>query len=381
MEMPFPEPIRCKAAVCRSAGEPLLIEEVVVAPPRAHEVRVKIICSSLCFSDVSRWRLREFPAVFPTILGHEAIGVVESVGEEVEEVAAGDTVMPVFLADCRDCVDCRSERSNMCSRLPFRPLTGMPRDGTTRFTDAAGAPVYHYLTVSSFSQYTVVDVTNVVKVSAELPPEKICVLSCGFSTGFGAAWKVANVDPGSTVAVFGLGTIGLAVVEGARLQGAGRIIGVDSNPDKFEVGKRLGLTDFINPNDIGHRSINEVIKEMTDGGADYCFECIGLASVMLEAYRSSRSGWGKTVILGVEKNMSPITIDSKEILCGKTIIGSAFGGLKSKTHIPILIDKYLNKELHLDEFVTHEVGLDEINKAFELLIEGKCIRCVIWMDK
>lgn len=352
-----------------------------MAPPRAHEVRVKIICSSLCYSDVSFWRHREFPAVFPRIFGHEAIGLVESVGEEVEEVAAGDTVMPVFLPDCRDCVDCRSERSNMCSRLPLRMLTGMPRDGTTRFTDAAGEPVHHFLTVSSFSQYTVLDVANVVKVSSELPPEKICVLSCGFSTGFGAAWKVANVDPGSTVAVFGLGTLGLAAVEGARLQGAGRIIGVDLNPNKFDVGKRLGLTDFVNPNDIGDRSINEVIKEMTNGGADYCFECIGLASMMLEAYQSSRVGWGKTIILGVEKNMSPITIDSTEILYGKTIIGSVFGGLKSKTHIPILINKYLNKELHLDEFVTHEVGLDEINKAFELLIEGKCIRCVIWMDK
>lgn len=351
--MPFPEPIRCKAAVCRAGGEPLRIEEVVVAPPRAHEVRVKIICSSLCYSDVSFWRHREFPAVFPRIFGHEAIGLVESVGEEVEEVAAGDTVMPVFLPDCRDCVDCRSERSNMCSRLPLRMLTGMPRDGTTRFTDAAGEPVHHFLTVSSFSQYTVLDVANVVKVSSELPPEKICVLSCGFSTGFGAAWKVANVDPGSTVAVFGLGTLGLAAVEGARLQGAGRIIGVDLNPNKFDVGKRLGLTDFVNPNDIGDRSINEVIKEMTNGGADYCFECIGLASMMLEAYQSSRVGWGKTIILGVEKNMSPITIDSTEILYGKTIIGSVFGGLKSKTHIPILINKYLNKVYNIFKYQTN----------------------------
>ncbi|CAL9773325.1 unnamed protein product [Musa acuminata subsp. burmannicoides] len=377
-----PKPIRCRAAVCRAGGEPLQIEDVVVAPPRAYEVRIKIICTSLCHSDVTIWSIKN-PAGFPRIFGHEAVGVVESVGEHVEEVSVGDMVLSCFLAHCGDCVDCRSVRSNVCSGVPLGLGEGvMPRDGTSRFTDASGAPVQHFLNVSSFSEYTVVDVTHVVKVAAAMPPEKACLLSCGVSTGVGAAWKVAAVEPKSTVAVFGLGSVGLAVAEGARLQGAGRIIGVDLNPDKFEIGKTFGVTDFVNPMDIGDRSISEVvIKEMTGGGADYCFECIGLASLMSDAFQSCRPGWGKTIILGVEMHFSPVSINSSEILQGKTIMGSLFGGIKAKTDIPILMNRYLNKELHLDEFITHEVGFHDINKAFELLMAGKSLRCIIWMDR
>ncbi|URE18196.1 leucine rich repeat domain containing protein [Musa troglodytarum] len=376
-----PKPIRCRAAVCRAGGEPLRIEEVVVAPPKAYEVRIKIICTSLCHSDVTIWSIKD-PAGFPKIFGHEAVGVVESVGEHVEEVSVGDTVLPFCLAHCGDCADCRSVRSNVCTGVPLGLLDGvMPRDGTSRFTDASGAPVQHFLNVSSFSEYTVVDVTHVVKVAAAMPPEKACLFSCGVSTGVGAAWKAAAVEPKSTVAVFGLGSVGLAVAEGARLQGAGRIIGVDLNPDKFEIGKKFGITEFVNPKDIGERSVSEVIKEMTGGGADYCFECIGLASLMQDAFLSCRPGWGKTIILGLEMHLSPISINTVEILQGKSIIGSLLGGIKPKTDIPILMNRYLNKELHLDEFITHEVGFHDINKAFELLMAGKSLRCIIWMDR
>ncbi|KAM0949028.1 putative alcohol dehydrogenase [Dioscorea sansibarensis] len=374
--------IRCKAAVIRGAGEPLQIEEVEVAVPLFGEVRIKIICSSLCHTDIVFSRLKDFPGVYPRILGHEAFGVVESVGEGVdEEFKEGDTVVPVFLGHCRDCVDCHESQRNMCSRFEFGPKPGMPRDGTTRFTASDGSPIHHTMFVSSFVEYTVVDAAHLVKVDPRVPPQLACLLSCGVSTGIGAAWKVACVGPGSCVAIFGLGAVGLAVAEGARLRGAGKIIGVDLNPAKFEIGKKFGLTDFINSNEIGGRPVHEVIKELTGGsGADYCFECIGLASLMSEAFKSSRQGWGKTVILGVEMHGSPVSIDSRELLYGKAIIGSLFGGIKSKVDIPILAKKYLDKELNLEGFITHEVDFQDINEAFDLLVQGKSLRCTIWMD-
>ncbi|TVU37821.1 hypothetical protein EJB05_11161, partial [Eragrostis curvula] len=381
MEQNTPRPIRCKAAVSKAPGQSLEMEEVEVAPPRAHEVRIKVICTSLCHTDLTVWRMKDFPATYPSILGHEAVGVVESVGDHVSEVSVGDTVVPVFLAQCGDCGDCLSRRSNICSNLPPRMTTGMPRDGTTRFSLAAtGEPVHNFLSVSSFAEYTVVDVAHVVKVGKHVPPAMACLLSCGVSTGVGAAWKVAAVEAGSTVAVFGLGTVGLAVAQGAKMCGAKRIIGVDLNPDKFEIGKRLGVTDFVNPNDTAEKPVSEVIKEMTGGGADYCFECIGSAPAMAEAFRSSRTGWGKTVILGTDGKAEPVSISSTEIKRGRSVHGALLGGIKPKDDIPVLAQKYLDKELQLDEFVTHETGFDEINGAFELLEQGKCLRCIIWMD-
>lgn len=239
MEDKCPKPIRCKAAVCRAAGEPLAVEEVVVDPPKAHELRIKIVCTSLCHSDVTFWRMKDFPGVFPRIFGHEAFGVVESIGEQVEGFAAGDAVVPTFLAQCSECADCRSSRSNVCSKYRFAVRPGMPRDGTTRFRDGDGNPIHHLFGVSSFSEYTVVDVTQVVKVDPAVPPATACLLSCGATTGVGAAWKLAKVEPGSSVAIFGLGAVGLAVAEGARICGASKIIGVDLNPDKEELGKAV----------------------------------------------------------------------------------------------------------------------------------------------
>ncbi|XBI99851.1 hypothetical protein VPH35_019862 [Triticum aestivum] len=389
------KPIRCKAAVSKVAGQPLEMEEVEVAPPRAHEVGIRILCTSLCHTDVTFWRMKDFPGQHPIILGHEAAGVVESVGEHVHEVAVGDTVVPVFSAQCGDCPDCLSDRSNICSGLPAGP--GMPRDGTTRFSFAAtGEPIHNFIGVSSFTEYTVVDVSNVVRIGPGVPPEKACLLSCGVSTGVGAAWKVAAVEPGSSVAVFGLGVVGLAVTfdddtseshapannvaQGCRMRGAKQIIGVDLNPEKRDIGKRLGITDFINPNDTGEKAVSEVVKEMTGGGADYCFECIGSTSAMAEAFQSSRKGWGKTIVLGVSSGGAPMSIPPHDILWGRSVVGSLFGGLKPKTDIPILAQKYLDEELELDEFVTHEMGFHDINAAFELLTQGKCLRCILWMD-
>nr|DAD46644.1 TPA_asm: hypothetical protein HUJ06_016581 [Nelumbo nucifera] len=375
-------PIRCRAAIAREAGVPLTIEEVVVAPPKAHEVRIKIICTSLCQSDITYWKMKDPPAVFPRILGHEAIGVVESVGENVKEVKEGDVVIPTFIADCQECEHCKSPKSNKCAKLPFKVSPWMPRDGTTRFTDSKGEVIYHFINVSSFSEYTVVDIAHVTKVDPSVPPNKACLLSCGISTGVGAALKTAKVEAGSTVAIFGLGAIGLAVAEGARLCGASRIVGVDVNPNKFEIGKKFGVTDFINPKECGSRRISEVILDMTDGGADYCFECVGLASLVHEAFACCRMGWGKTIVLGVDKPGTQLSISSYEILHhGKCLMGSLFGDIKAKSDIPLLLNRYMDKELELDKFVTHEVHFEDINTAFDLLIHGKSIRSVIWMDK
>ncbi|KAF8679250.1 hypothetical protein HU200_046027 [Digitaria exilis] len=417
MENTTAKPIRCRAAVCKAPGQPLEMEEVEVAPPRAHEVRLKIVCTSLCHTDITFWRMKDFPAMYPCILGHEAVGVVESVGEHVEEVSVGDTVVPVFLPQCGGCADCLSARSNICSAVAHRHGF-MPRDGTTRFSLAStGEPVHTFLSVSSFAEFTVVDVANVVGLAAAalpLPPEMACLLSCGVSTGnvtpsLARCWSLRfrSIKPRPTVA------------QGSKMRGAKRIIGVDLNPDKFEIGKRLGITDFVNPNDTGEKTVRQVIKEMTGGGADHCFECIGSTSVMAEAFESSRAGWGKTIILGTDAGLAPVSISSSTIKWGRSVTGALLGGIKPKDDIPVLAQNYLDKvitdqthmlchgwkagsfrasgacimfvlfflmlpafrqELELDEFITHRMGFDDINSAFDLLDRGKCLRCIIWMD-
>ncbi|CAN4123057.1 unnamed protein product [Withania somnifera] len=340
------KPIRCRAAVSRKPGEPLVIEEVIVAPPKAHEVRLKIICTSLCYSDITFWKMKDFPGCVPRILGHEAFGVVESVGEDVEELKEGDSVVPIFLPECMDCVDCKSKTSNLCSKFPFQITPLMHRDDTSRFTTVEGEPLHHFLYISSFSEYTVVDVVNVTKIDPAIPPNMACLLSCGVSTGVGAAWKTAGVKHGSTVVIFGLGSIGLAVAEGARLCGAAKIIGVDINSDKFEIGKPFGLTDFVNSKSCGDKPVSQVIIEMTNGGADYCFECVGLGALVQEAFACCRKGWGKTVVLGVDKPGAQLNLNPYDFLMGgKTLTGSLFGGLKPKSDVPILIKRYLDKVL------------------------------------
>ncbi|XP_023644408.1 alcohol dehydrogenase-like 1 isoform X1 [Capsella rubella] len=377
------KPIRCKAAICRNAGEALVIEDIYVDPPQAYEVRIKILCTSLCHTDLSFWKLDFGPlSRFPRILGHEAVGVVESIGENVDGFKQGDVVLPVFQPYCEECKDCKSSKTNWCERYADDFVSNTRRYGmSSRFKDSSGEVIHHFFFVSSFSEYTVVDIVHLVKISPEIPVDKAALLSCGVSTGIGGAWKVANVEEGSTVAVFGLGAVGLAVAEGARLRGAAKIIGIDTNPDKFDLGKKFGLTDFVNPTLCGEKKISEVIKEMTGGGVDYSFECVGLASLLNEAFISTRTGSGKTIMLGLEKHAAPISLGSFDLLRGRNICGSFFGGFKSKLDIPILVDHYLKMELNLDDFITHELNFQEINKAFDLLKEGKSLRCIIWMDK
>ncbi|KAF8776136.1 hypothetical protein HU200_003823 [Digitaria exilis] len=381
MEDKSPKPIRCKAAVCRAAGEPLTIEEIVVDPPKAYEVRVKIVCTSLCHTDITVWQAKVAP-VFPRILGHEAYGVVESVGEHVEGLAVGEAVVPALLGQCDQCPSCVSEDNNLCTAVPVSLAPVMRRDGTTtRFRDAQGNPVHDLFAVSSFSEYTVVDVNQVVKLDPSVPPQIACLLSCGAGTGVGAAWKLAKVEPGSSVAIFGLGSVGLAVAQGAKMCGASKIIGVDLNPDKEKISKTFGVTDFLNPSQLGTRSINEVIGEMTCGGVDCSFECVGVPSLVTDAFRSTKMGNGKTIVLGLGNDTDELRVPALELLFGKRIIGSALGGIKPKTDIPILAAKCMSKELELEGLVTHELGLQEINTAFELLLQGKSLRCIIWMGK
>ncbi|KAL3716388.1 hypothetical protein ACJRO7_008053 [Eucalyptus globulus] len=371
-----PSIITCKAAVAWGAGQPLVIEEVEVSPPQPQEIRIKVVATSLCGSDVNAW---EFRNIFPRIFGHEAAGIVESVGEGVTEFKEGDHVLTLFMGECKRCRHCTSNKSNMCQALGWDRNGVMHSDQKTRFS-IRGLPIYHYLGVSSFSEYAVVHSGCAAKVSPTVPLEKICILSCGVATGLGAAWNVADVSEGSTVAIFGLGTVGLSVAQGAKLRGASQVIGVDINPGKGEKVKDFGVNVFLNPKDYDE-PIHEVIKRMTDGGADYCFECTGDTRVASTALQSCCDGWGMTVALGVPKANPEMTVHYGLLLTGRTLRGSAFGGWRPKSDMPSLVDMYLNKEIQVDEFVTHNLQFEEINRAFEMMKKGKCLRCVIHMPK
>lgn len=369
--------ITCKAAVAWAAGERLVIEEVQVSPPLPMEIRIKVVCTSLCRSDITAW-LSQAP-MFPRIFGHEASGIVESVGQGVTEFEEGDHVLTLFTGECMRCRHCTSGKSNICQVLGLERQGLMHSDHKTRFS-IEGKSVYHYCAVSSFSEYTVVHSGCAVKISSSAPLEKICLLSCGVAAGLGAAWKVANVSEGSTVVIFGLGTVGLSVVQGAKLRGASRIIGVDTNPEKNEKAKAFGVTDLLNPNDY-NEPIAQVIKRMTDGGADFAFECIGDTGMITTALQSCCDGWGLTVTLGVPKVKPEITAHYGLLLTGRTLTGSLLGGWKPKSDLPSLVNMYLKQEIKIDEYITHNIAFEDINEAFELMRDGKCLRCVIHMQK
>ncbi|XP_011035415.1 PREDICTED: alcohol dehydrogenase-like 6 [Populus euphratica] len=371
-----PNAITCKAAVAWGAGEAMVMQEVEVSPPHPQEIRIKVVTTSLCRSDLSAL---DSHAIFPRIFGHEASGIVESIGKGVTEFQEGDHVLTVFTGECKTCRQCMSGKSNMCQVLGLERRGVMHSDQGTRFS-INGKPVYHYCAVSSFSEYTVVHTGCAVKVSSAAPLEKICLLSCGLAAGLGAAWNVADISKGSTVVIFGLGTVGLSVAQGARIRGASQIIGVDTNPEKCDKAKDFGITEFINPNDC-NEPIQQVIKRITDGGADYSFECIGDTGMITTALQSCCDGWGLTVTLGVPKVKPEVTAHYGLFLSGRTLKGSLFGGWKPKSDLPSLVDMYMNKEIQIDEFITHNLPFEEINKAFELMREGKCLRCVIHMPK
>ncbi|CAN6458552.1 unnamed protein product [Victoria cruziana] len=399
--------VRCKAAVAWEAGKPLVIEEVEVAPPQAMEARIKILYTSLCHTDVYFWEAKGQTPVFPRIFGHEAGGIVESVGEGVTDLKPGDHVLPVFTGECGECPHCKSEESNMCDLLRINTDRGvMLADGQSRFS-IKGQPIYHFVGTSTFSEYTVVHVGCLAKINPEAPLDKVCVLSCGISTGFGATVNVAKPKKGQTVAVFGLGAVGLAAAEGARVAGASRIIGVDVNPNRFEEGqlqlpdlliflgffftliaysspllisaRKFGCTEFVNPLDH-KRPVQEVIADMTNGGVDRSVECTGNINAMVSAFECVHDGWGVAVLVGVPHKDAVFKTPPINFLNERTLKGTFYGNYRTRTDIPGVVELYMKKELELEKFITHHLPFSEINKAFDLMLSGQGIRCIISMQ-
>uniref|UniRef100_A0A8C3XXV5 alcohol dehydrogenase n=1 Tax=Catharus ustulatus TaxID=91951 RepID=A0A8C3XXV5_CATUS len=360
--------IKCKAAVLWEFNKPFSIEEVEVAPPKEHEVRIKIMASGICRSDdhVITGALVE---PLPIILGHEAAGVVESVGQEVTSVKPGDKVVPLFLPQCGECKSCLNTKGNLCIKTDFGLKRGLMADGTTRFT-CKGKAIHHFLGTSTFTEYTVVHESAVAKIDSTAPLEKVCLIGCGFSTGYGAALQTAKVEPGSTCAVFGLGGVGLSVVMGCKAAGAARIIAVDINKDKFAKAKELGATDCINPKDF-NKPIHEVVMEMTGGGVDYSFEVIGRTDTMTAALACCHNNYGVSVIVGVPPAAQKITFDPMLLFTGRSWKGSVFGGWKSKDAVPKLVADFMNKKFVLDPLITHTLPWTKINEGFDLLRTGK----------
>ncbi|KAJ7558673.1 hypothetical protein O6H91_04G051400 [Diphasiastrum complanatum] len=371
--------INCKAAVAWAPKQAFVIEEIQVAPPLASEVRIKITHTSVCHTDVSIWQIQELADVFPRIFGHEASGIVESVGEGVIDLQVGDHVIPIFQGECGDCTSCKSSKTNLCEEFTLNPGDGlMKTDRKTRFS-IRGQPIFHFFGTSTFSEYTVIHRAQVVKVDPAAPLNKICLLGCGITTGVGAVLKTAKVEAGSTVAIFGLGAVGLAVAEGARIAGASKVIGVDINPRKFNKGKLWGITECLNPLEYD-QPIHQVIQQKTGGGVDYSFECVGNVDVMRTAYDSCHKGWGVSVVVGVDTSSRKLLqLTPVELLEGRIWTGTVFGGIKGRSQLPELVDKYMKKELQIDEMITHTLPFSEINEALKLLIEGNSLRCVMHM--
>ena len=312
-------------------------------------------------------------------LGHEGGGIVEMVGEGVTSVEVGDHVIPLYTAECGECKFCKSGKTNLCQAVRETQGKGLMPDGTSRFSKD-GEPIYHYMGCSTFSEYTVLPEISLAKVNKSAPLDEVCLLGCGVTTGMGAVLKTAKVQEGDTVAIFGLGGIGLSAIIGARMAGAGRIIGIDINESKFDLAKQLGATDLVNPKNFD-KPIQEVIVEMTDGGVDYSFECIGNVNVMRSALECCHKGWGESVIIGVAGAGQEISTRPFQLVTGRVWRGSAFGGVKGRSELPGIVEQYLNGDFGLQEFITHTMGLDEINEAFDLMHKGESIRSVVHMDK
>ena len=371
--------IKSKAAVAWGPGEPLKMEEVDVELPKKGEVLVRIVATGVCHTDAFTLSGDDPEGVFPSILGHEGGGIVEMVGEGVTSVEVGDHVIPLYTAECGECKFCKSGKTNLCQAVRETQGKGLMPDGTSRFSKD-GEPIYHYMGCSTFSEYTVLPEISLAKVNKTAPLDEVCLLGCGVTTGMGAVLKTAKVQEGDTVAIFGLGGIGLSAIIGARMAGAGRIIGIDINESKFDLAKQLGATDLVNPKNFD-KPIQEVIVEMTDGGVDYSFECIGNVNVMRSALECCHKGWGESVIIGVAGAGQEISTRPFQLVTGRVWRGSAFGGVKGRSELPGIVEQYLNGDFGLQEFITHTMGLGDINNAFDLMHKGESIRSVVHMDK
>ena len=367
--------MKSRAAVAFKAGEPLQIVEIDVAPPKKGEVLIKITDTGVCHTDAFTLSGEDPEGLFPVVLGHEGAGIVVEVGEGVTSVKPGDHVIPLYTAECGECLFCKSGKTNLCVAVRATQGKGVMPDGTTRFS-YNGQPIYHYMGCSTFSEYTVVAEVSLAKVNPNANPEQVCLLGCGVTTGLGAVKNTAKVQEGDTVAVFGLGGIGLAVIQGAKLAKAGRIIAIDTNPSKFDLAKVFGATDCVNPKDFD-KPIQQVIVEMTGWGVDHSFECIGNVNVMRAALECAHRGWGQSVIIGVAGAGQEISTRPFQLVTGRVWRGSAFGGVKGRTELPSYVNKAQKGEIPLDTFITHNMPLEDINTAFDLMHEGKSIRSVV----
>ncbi len=367
--------MKSRAAVAFAAGEPLEIVEIDVAPPEHGEVLVRITHTGVCHTDAFTLSGDDPEGIFPSVLGHEGAGIVVEVGEGVTSLAPGDHVIPLYTAECRECKFCLSGKTNLCQKVRATQGKGLMPDGTTRFS-YNGKPIFHYMGCSTFSEYTVVNEISLAKIHPDANPEQVCLLGCGVTTGIGAVHNTAKVKAGDTVAVFGLGGIGLAVIQGAVQAGAGRILAIDTNAGKFDLATSMGATDCINPTDHD-RPIQDVIVELTDGGVDFSFECIGNVNVMRSALECCHKGWGESVIIGVAGAGQEISTRPFQLVTGRVWRGSAFGGVKGRTQLPGMVEDAMAGRIDLEPFVTHTMGLERINEAFDLMHAGKSIRSVI----
>jgi S-(hydroxymethyl)glutathione dehydrogenase/alcohol dehydrogenase len=371
--------IKSRAAVAWGPGQPLSIEVVDVMPPQAGEVLIRVVASGVCHTDAFTLSGDDPEGNWPAILGHEGGGIVEQVGEGVTNLQVGDHVIPLYTPECGECKFCTSGKTNLCGQIRETQGKGLMPDGTTRFYKD-GEPIYHYMGCSTFSEYTVLPEISLAKVNKSAPLEEVCLLGCGVTTGMGAVLNTAKVAQGDTVAIFGLGGIGLSAIIGATMAGASRIIAIDVNERKFELAKKLGATDCINPKEYD-KPIQEVIVELTDGGVDYSFECIGNVDVMRSALECCHKGWGESVIVGVAGAGKEISTRPFQLVTGRVWRGTAFGGVKGRTELPGIVDDYLAGKFKLDDFITHTMGLNDINKAFDLMHSGESIRSVVHFDR
>jgi S-(hydroxymethyl)glutathione dehydrogenase/alcohol dehydrogenase len=368
--------MKTRAAVAWEAGEPLAIETVDLEGPRAGEVLVEIKATGICHTDEFTRSGGDPEGLFPSILGHEGAGVVLEVGAGVTTVKPGDHVIPLYTPECRQCKSCLSRRTNLCTAIRGTQGQGLMPDGSSRFS-IGGETLYHYMGCSTFANHTVLPEIAVAKVREDAPFDKICYIGCGVTTGVGAVIWTAKVWPGANVVVFGLGGIGLNVIQGARMAGADKIIGVDLNPAREAMGRQFGMTHFVNPDDVGRDKLVQAVVDLTGGGADFSFECIGNVATMRQALECCHRGWGESVIIGVAGSGQEIATRPFQLVTGRVWRGTAFGGARGRTDVPRIVDWYMEGRLDIDSLITHTLKLEDINRGFDLMHAGESIRSVV----
>ncbi|RDJ20019.1 S-(hydroxymethyl)glutathione dehydrogenase/class III alcohol dehydrogenase [Bosea caraganae] len=368
--------MKTRAAVAWEAGKPLTIETVEIGGPKAGEVLVEVMATGICHTDAYTLSGLDSEGKFPAILGHEGAGIVREVGAGVTTLKVGDHVIPLYTPECRSCKSCLSRRTNLCTSIRATQGQGLMPDGTSRFS-CDGGEVFHYMGCSTFANFTVLPEIALAKVREDAPFDKICYIGCGVTTGIGAVIYTAKVWPGANVVVFGLGGIGLNVIQGARMVGADKIIGVDLNPAKRAMAEKFGMTDFINPSEIGNDKVVQAIVDLTGGGADFSFDATGNTNVMRQALECCHRGWGESIIIGVAEAGKEIATRPFQLVTGRVWKGTAFGGARGRTDVPKIVDWYMEGKINIDDLITHKLSLDEINHGFDLMHEGKSIRSVV----